>query len=58
MAEVEDTGPLVADDRKSETLTPKKSQRSPKRSARSTARSTGKSTSRGSSSPVQDRNAR
>ncbi|XP_063430132.1 uncharacterized protein LOC134712479 isoform X1 [Mytilus trossulus] len=51
LADTEDTTPGMLDDRKSETLTPKVSQKSPKRSARSSARTEAKSTTRRSPSP-------
>ncbi|XP_052090443.1 uncharacterized protein LOC127727068 isoform X2 [Mytilus californianus] len=51
LADTEDTTPGMIDDRKSETLTPKVSQKSPKRSARSSARTEAKSTARRSLSP-------
>ncbi|VDI06207.1 Hypothetical predicted protein [Mytilus galloprovincialis] len=51
LADTEDTTPGMLDDRKSETLTPKVSQKSPKRSARSSARTEAKSTARRSPSP-------
>lgn len=51
LADTEDTTPGMLDDRKSDTLTPKVSQKSPKRSARSSARTEAKSTARRSPSP-------